>query len=107
MFHFDLVHVLGVFHGPDSLSRRRKQPDNSSEPEDDFDDWIDQVHSFLHILLSLSKASIEQPPVSLYIVSTLVAKGSDDESDPDYQHNALLSYDSILQSKLAHKADEH
>src|SRR5258705_7187560 len=42
-FHFTLVHVPGAFHGSDGLSRRRRQPDDLPEPEDDFDDWIDQV----------------------------------------------------------------
>ena len=107
MFYFDLVHVPGAFHGPDGLSRRCRQPDDSSEPEDNFDDWIDQVHGFLHILLPLSKAPIEQPPVSLYIVSTFVAKESDDESDPDNQHDAPLCYDDIPWSELACKADKH
>jgi hypothetical protein len=43
MFHFDLVHVPGAFHGPDGLSRRKPQPGDKPEPSDDFDDWIDQV----------------------------------------------------------------
>ena len=46
MFHFTLVHVPGTFHGPDGLSRRRAQPGDLPEPEDDFDDWIDQIHGF-------------------------------------------------------------
>ena len=40
-FHFDLVHVPGTMHSPDGLSRRRPQPGDEPEPEDDFDDWID------------------------------------------------------------------
>ena len=41
MFHFTLVHVPGMHHGPDGLSRRRSQPEDEEEPEDDFKDWID------------------------------------------------------------------
>jgi hypothetical protein len=62
MFHFDLVHVPGKFHGRDGLSRWCKQPGDHSEPDDDFDDWIDQVHGFLHIILPLRNRSGEQPP---------------------------------------------
>ena len=41
MFHFTLVHVPGMQHGPDGLSRHRPQPGDAAEPEDDFEDWID------------------------------------------------------------------
>ena len=50
MFHFTLVHVPGTHHGPDGLSRRKPQPDDDEEPEDDFEDWIDQVNGFMHFL---------------------------------------------------------
>ena len=50
MFHFTLVHVPGMYHGPDGLSRRCPQPGNEEEPDDDFDDWIDQVNGFMHLL---------------------------------------------------------
>ena len=33
MFHFELRHVPGSFHGPDGLSRRPKQPDDADERE--------------------------------------------------------------------------
>ncbi|KZT28880.1 hypothetical protein NEOLEDRAFT_1025226, partial [Neolentinus lepideus HHB14362 ss-1] len=46
-FHFKLVHVPGVKHGPDGLSRRLPQPDDPLQDEDsEFDDWIDRLHSF-------------------------------------------------------------
>ena len=41
MFHFTLVHVPGIHHRPDGLSRRPPQPGDEDEPEDDFEDWID------------------------------------------------------------------
>ena len=47
-FHFDLVHVPGMMHGPDGLSRRRLQPGDEPEPEDDFDDWINRLYGFMH-----------------------------------------------------------
>ncbi|OBZ72851.1 hypothetical protein A0H81_07004 [Grifola frondosa] len=49
-FYFTLVHVPGTNHGPDGLSRRPRQPDDEDEPEDDFEDWIDRIHGFAHIV---------------------------------------------------------
>ena len=37
-FHFELVHVSSTHHRPDGLSRRKPQPGNMPEPEDDFED---------------------------------------------------------------------
>ena len=49
LFHFELVHVPGTQHGPDRLSRRPAQPDDDPDPPDDnFDDWIDQVYGFMN-----------------------------------------------------------
>jgi len=49
MFHFELVHVPGILHGPDGLSRRPSQPDDAPDEEDgeEFEDWIDQVYGFV------------------------------------------------------------
>jgi hypothetical protein len=50
-FHFTLEHVKGVVHGPDGLSCHPKQTGNPEEDEDEeFDDWIDKVHGFIHII---------------------------------------------------------
>ena len=41
-FHFELVHIAGTHHGPDSLSRRPAQPNNDTpDTDDEFGDWID------------------------------------------------------------------
>ncbi|KAI0037308.1 hypothetical protein FA95DRAFT_1614362 [Auriscalpium vulgare] len=51
MFHFILVHVPGLFHGPDGLSRRRRQPGDPEEPNDDhFEDWVDALYGFMHLI---------------------------------------------------------
>ncbi|KAI0308405.1 hypothetical protein OF83DRAFT_1180900 [Amylostereum chailletii] len=51
MFHFRLVHVPGIFHGRDGLSRRVRQPGDLDDIEDDkFDDWIDRLHGFMHMI---------------------------------------------------------
>jgi hypothetical protein len=49
-FHFDLVHVPGTHHGPDRLSRWPRQvgDEEDRDDEEDFADWIDQLHGFLH-----------------------------------------------------------
>ncbi|KAG6899354.1 hypothetical protein C0995_006205 [Termitomyces sp. Mi166 len=53
MFHFELVHVKGVFHGPDSLSRRPRQPDDPDPDTSDneiYEDWVDQMYGFMHLI---------------------------------------------------------
>ena len=59
-FHCDLVHVKGTFHGPDGLSRRPRQPNDPVEEEDnfDFDDWVDNLHGFLHVMQPLPRKKI-------------------------------------------------
>ena len=114
MFHFELVHVPSSFHGPDGLSRRRPQPGDTREQEDDFDDWIDQVNGFLHVMLPVSKKSAEQPPVTIYILqafSNTTIPEENEESDDGFEdatHEDTPddSYADILRSDLAQKADE-
>lgn len=82
MFHFTLVHVPGTHHGPDGLSRRRPQPGDEEEPDDDFDDWIDQVNGFLHFVLpppSHINSISTSPPISSYITDT----DRDDSPEPE------------------------
>jgi hypothetical protein len=48
-FHFTLVHVAGTHHGPDGLSRCPLQDEDLViDDEEDFGDWIDQLHRFMH-----------------------------------------------------------
>jgi hypothetical protein len=49
-FHFDLVDVPGTHHGPDGLPRRPWQvgDDEDQDDEEEFADWINQLHGFLH-----------------------------------------------------------
>jgi hypothetical protein len=113
MFQFELVHVPGAFHGPDGLSRRKKQPTDSPEEEDDFDDWIDQVQGFPHIYLPTSTRGIEQPPITIYMLDTfkkVVAQPSEDSDDEFYvprtpvpQHT---EYSIVPRTDLARKAEE-
>jgi RNase H-like domain found in reverse transcriptase len=50
VFHFTLVHVPGIVHGPDRLSRRPAQPGDTPEEDagEEFDDWIDKFYGFTH-----------------------------------------------------------
>src|SRR5271156_6909593 len=70
MFHFTLVHVPGIRDGPDGLSRRKPQPGDEEEPQDDFEDWIDNVNGFLHFInphpVSASYITLT-PPITAYI----------------------------------------
>ena len=53
LFHFTLVHVPGMWHGPDSLSQCPPQlgdDDEDSEYNPEFDDWVDKVYGFMHFL---------------------------------------------------------
>jgi len=52
-FHFELCHVPSKIHRPDGLSRWPPQPGDLCDEEDDkdnFDDWVDNLYSFLHFI---------------------------------------------------------
>ncbi|KAF8233452.1 hypothetical protein L208DRAFT_1555962, partial [Tricholoma matsutake] len=66
-FHFTLVHVAGTHHSPDGLSRRPPQDkDNQFDNKNDFGDWIDHLHSFVHQINPVTTR-----PFTSYRVSTL------------------------------------
>jgi hypothetical protein len=72
MFHFTLVHVPGTHHTFDGLSRWKPQPGDEEEPEDNFEDWIDNINRFIHFLNphpSISNYTILTPPIALYVTS--------------------------------------
>ena len=72
MFHFTLIHVPRSHHTPDGLSRRQPQPGDKEEPEDDFEDWIDNVNGFLHFINphpSYNKLITHTLPITSYIHS--------------------------------------
>src|SRR5499426_4158874 len=52
LFHFTLVHIPSSKHGPDGLSRRLPQEGNDPQDEEneEFEDWIDRMHGFIHII---------------------------------------------------------
>ena len=109
MFHFDLVHVPGSFHGPDGLSRRKKQPGDQEEKDDDgFDDWIDKVNGFLHMTSTLSQRRIEQPPITIYVSETVEVEQSVGEEDATerQEEEEEETYAIVPRTEAAMKADE-
>lgn len=82
MYHFELVHIPGERHGPDGLSRRPVQPGDTPEPDDEqaFDDWIDNLHGFLHLVnppavSEQKKGNPEQREVTVLAQSNGTAAG--------------------------------
>jgi hypothetical protein len=49
------------------------------EAEDDFDDWIDQVYGFLHMILPLNNRSGQQPTAVIHILTGTIAQNDEDE----------------------------
>jgi hypothetical protein len=116
MFHFTLVHVPGTHHGPDGLSRHRPQPGDEEEPEDDFDDWIDQVNGFIHFINDLpshKRAFSTSPPMTCFITTT--ERPEDEDSDDrgaeglttdETNEDMPTSYDIVPRSSAAIAADD-
>lgn len=85
LFHFKLVHVPGITHGVDGLSRRRPFPGEVSEPDDP--DWLDHRYSFLHTLNPLPFCSRTRTcaisPFPVSILKMASAGPPKDPADPD------------------------
>jgi hypothetical protein len=116
MFHFTLVHVPGTHHGPDGLSRRRPQQGDDEEPDDDFDDWIDQVNGFMHFINSHPAQSLAKsvsPPMTCFVTTTsaggqIVDKGDSSSRPLTDQDQGLASatpYSIVPRSEAALSAD--
>jgi hypothetical protein len=111
MFHFTLIHVPGIRHGPDGLSRRRPQPGDEEEPEDDFEDWIDNVNGFLHFINPSprnSNAIINAPPITTYIAGSAQRNSPepDEAQSGEDKESGAATYDNVPRSETAIKADE-
>ncbi len=59
-FHFKLWHVPGMQHGPDGLSQHPPHPGDLSNKEnpEDFDNWVDNLYSFIHLLNPPAPSSV-------------------------------------------------
>ncbi|KAJ3499308.1 hypothetical protein NLJ89_g10112 [Agrocybe chaxingu] len=105
MFHFTLVHVPGQFHGPDGLSRRRPQPGDEPEPDDDFEDWIDNVHGFMHLLNPTHSFISAAPPFLIYASEITPEALPDPTGTVQPPAPTPDSYSIIPRSDEAQKAD--
>ena len=113
MFHFTLVHVPGTYHGPDGLSRRRPQPGDVAEPDDDFEDWIDQVNGFMHLINESpsqrphSTDIVNTPSVSCYVMGPEREITPDpDATKEDKANNPSTPYSDIPRSVAAEAAEK-
>ena len=97
MFYFTLVHVPGTHHMPDRLSRWKPQPGDKEKPEDDFEDWIDDINGFLHYLnlhLTSIHSILSTPPIASYIQTD--SKGATNiQATEDQEQNSPMSYSII------------
>jgi Integrase zinc binding domain/RNase H-like domain found in reverse transcriptase len=112
MFHFTLVHVPGTHHGPDGLSRRRPQPGDVEEPDDDFEDWIDQVHGFMHFINAPPPRTIRDvqltstPHIMCYVLDATIMQ--EDTSEPTALARTTdqpIPYSDVPRSETAAAAD--
>jgi len=96
-FHFELQHVPGKQHGPDGLSRRPPQPEDTETAEDAeaFDDWVDNLYGFVHIINSTIRA-----PQSSQILHALAYREENEGSDSE------TNYAAVPRTETATKADE-
>ena len=109
MFHFTLVHIPGTYHGPDGLSRRRLQPGDQEEIEDDFKDWIDHINGFIHLVnpspISLNYITTS-PPVTAFISESAEATNIVGVPQTELSDQPAPTYDNVPCSTGANKADK-
>jgi hypothetical protein len=93
-FHFTLVHVAGTHHGPNGLSCRPLQDEDSViDDEEDFGDWINQLHGFMHQINPISTPSFPSHTIPTFALSSDLSKGED------------VSYDDVPHSENSKKDD--
>jgi hypothetical protein len=97
-FHFILIHIPSTMHGPDGLSRRRAQPGDDPEPDNDFNDWIDQLYGLMHMINDLPYLRSPQRPIAMF--TSEIA-----EIDLPSKDGIPTSYNEIPRADTA-KADE-
>jgi hypothetical protein len=85
LFHFTLVHVPSSKHGPDGLSSRLPQDndDVQNDKGDDFEDWVDQMHGFMHIINDCRPVYTPIRQISQFIQTTSQSFILDDDKIPE------------------------
>ncbi|KNZ72324.1 Beta-lactamase-like protein 2 like protein, partial [Termitomyces sp. J132] len=97
MFHFELVHIKGTLHGPNT-----NNSDNSI-----YEDWINRLHGFIHqvqlllpLLHQVSMASHHLPPLAkydyLHPLVTFTNDGTTTYSDIPCSAKAIASNTCVL-----------
>jgi hypothetical protein len=94
-FHFILVHVTGTHHGPNGLSCHPLQDEDSViDDEEDFGDWIDQLHGFMHQINPILTSLLPSPQsLPTFALSSDLSKGED------------VSYDDVPRTENSKKDD--
>lgn len=104
-FHFTLVLVKGSCHRPDGLSRRPRQPDDATAEDDDedWDDYIDKLHGFIHVIQDLpyNKSKIF---AGAQILS--MEENEPVEIEETEERNKELSYDMVPRNSKAEREDK-
>ena len=102
-YHFELVHVPGSSHAPDGLSRRYPQPGDAEQEDDDFEDWIDKLHGFLHQILPVRTAAARaRPPVQLLALATGDSRDFSEGEEP-----AATNVDAIGNESRESQTESH
>jgi hypothetical protein len=98
-FHFILVHIPSTMHGPDGMSRRRPQPGDKPEPDNDFDNWINNLYGFMHFINEAIIHSDQSTSIYIFIsVATNAPTTSQDQGN--------ISYDEVPWLPKAKHADD-
>ncbi|THH20447.1 hypothetical protein EW146_g897 [Bondarzewia mesenterica] len=98
-FHFTLIYVPGTLYTPNGLSHCPPQPGDIAESSDDFDDWINNVYGFLHLINSPSTSS---PPAILSTYPNNITIDADTQDTPPIP---TISYSDVPHSNNDHTAD--
>jgi hypothetical protein len=93
-FHFELRHIPGKHHRPNGLSHRPPQPEDNSNNEEskeeaeEFEDWIDDLYSFAHMINPLVVAPNSEQLVHIlaseHTYSHLYKAPNAQEDKPNY-----------------------
>jgi hypothetical protein len=67
-FHFELIPIPGTSHGPDGMSHQVPQPgDEELESSEDFDNWIDNLYRFMHMINLVAPSSYKKRPIAAFV----------------------------------------
>ena len=106
-FHFELHHVPGKQHSPDGLSQRPHQTGDLSEEEEDpedFDDWVDNLYGFSHMLNPPAPTSDSAKLLRAFAME-LAHQRPEDTSDSD-REEPELKYTAVPRSDKAIHGDK-